>query len=86
MMYNKNRINRLKDTYPEGTRVELISMDDPYSKLQTGEKGTVMCVDDMGTVHINWDSGSTLGLVPGEDSFKTIHEPKQDTGIQMGGM
>lgn len=58
--------------YPVGTRVELIEMNDPYSKLIPGEKGTVRVVDDIGTVHVNWDCGSSLGLVPGEDSFRTI--------------
>lgn len=62
----------MKKRYPVGTRVELIEMNDPYSKLTPGEKGTVRVVDDIGTVHVNWDCGSSLGLVPGEDSFRTI--------------
>ena len=62
----------LKEKYPKGTRVELINMEDPYSKLLPGDKGTVICVDDIGTIHISWDKGSSLGLIPGVDSFKKI--------------
>ena len=43
--------------FPAGTRVELIHMDDPYNrKLVPGCKGTVLCVDDMGTIHVSWTS------------------------------
>jgi hypothetical protein len=31
-------------------------------------------VDDMGTVHCDFDNGRHLGLVPGEDSFHAIAE------------
>ena len=47
-------------------------MDDPYTKLTVGDKGTVNHVDDMGTIHISWDCGSTLGAVYGEDFVKII--------------
>lgn len=63
-----------KEKYPKGTRIELISMDDPYAPLEPGTKGTVVHVDDMGTIHMQWDNGRTLGLIPGEDSFKVIEE------------
>ena len=57
--------------YPPGTRLELISMDDPQPILP-GSRGTVDHVDDMGTIHMRWDSGRSLGLVPGEDSFRKL--------------
>lgn len=62
-MFNitEKALNKIKEKYPEGSRVELISMDDPYSKLEAGDKGTVKFVDDAGTVHISWDKGSSLG-------------------------
>lgn len=53
-------------------RVRLISMDDPYSRLQPGDEGTVRFIDDAGTVHVDWDNGSGLGLVPGVDSYHVI--------------
>lgn len=65
-------VERLRDYYPKGARVELICMDDPYSKLKPGDKGTVIAVDDIGTVHIAWDNGSTLGAAYGVDRIRRI--------------
>lgn len=67
-------LKQLKDYYLPGTRVVLIQMDDPYSKLLPGDKGTVRCVDDIGTIHVNWDRGSSLGIVYGVDCCKKIDE------------
>lgn len=66
------RIKALKEMYPSGTRVELDSIEDPWSKLKQGDQGTVFLVDDIGTVHVKWDSGSSLGLVYGEDKFHRV--------------
>lgn len=62
----------IKERYPVGTRVELISMNDPYSKLRPGDKGTVVFVDDIATVHVNWDCGSSLGVAYGEDHIAIV--------------
>ena len=70
---SKAILQALKEQYSKGTRVELIHMDDPYNrKLVPGCQGTDRCVDDMGTIHVSWDCGSGLGLVPGEDAWKKI--------------
>ena len=53
----------------KGDRVRLVSTSDPHTRLVTGDLGTVRRIDDFGTVMVNWDSGSTLGLIPGEDSW-----------------
>jgi len=45
------RVENIKRTYPPGTRIELISMSDPYAPVPSGTKGTVSFVDDMGTIH-----------------------------------
>ena len=72
---DKETVAHLREQYPPGTRVELIQMDDPYNKkLVPGCKGTVRCVDDMGTIHISWDCGSSLGIVFGEDSCKKLND------------
>ncbi|MBW1865918.1 MAG: DUF4314 domain-containing protein [Deltaproteobacteria bacterium] len=57
-----------------GKRIELISTTDPYTDLKPGDRGTVDFVDDLGTIHINWDNGSQLGLVPGEDQYKIVED------------
>jgi len=55
-----------------GDRIQLTFTDDQYTTLKSGDKGTVNFVDDYGTVHINWDEGSTLGLVPDHDKWMVI--------------
>lgn len=70
----KDTIACLRKRFPKGTRVELISMDDPYNKLRPGNLGTVEFVDDIGTIHISWDYGSGLGIVYGEDRIRIISQ------------
>ena len=60
--------------YPIGTRVELVSMNDPFTKLMPGEQGTVQFIDDIGTVFVNWDCGSGLGVAYGEDVIRKIQQ------------
>jgi len=50
-------------------RVKLISMNDPYTNLKEGDEGDVDFIDDIGQIHVNWDNGSTLALIPGEDKY-----------------
>ena len=64
---SKETVERIRKQYPVGTRVELVKMEDPYSKLLPGDTGTVISVDDAGTVHISWSNGSSLGAVFQED-------------------
>lgn len=68
----KEIVNSIREAYPCGCRVELLQMDDPYTRLVPGEKGTVAYVDDIGTIHVNWDCGSSLGVVYSEDSCRRI--------------
>lgn len=83
------QVERIKLQYPVGTRLELLSMSDPYSPVPIGTQGEVTSVDDMGTLHMKWDNGRSLGLVVGEDSFKVISKPQEEQTIdspEMGGM
>ena len=66
------RIQRAKMFYPPGTRIVLGEMSDPYAPVPLGPRGTVKFVDDMGTIHPQWDNGRMLGLVYGEDSFRKL--------------
>ena len=67
-------VEELRKEYPKGTRVALVKMDDPYSKLVPGDKGTVKGVDDAGTIHVRWDRGSSLGVAYGEDSCRKLSD------------
>lgn len=68
-------LKALRKQYPKGCRVKLIHMNDPYRPdLKEGTLGTVIGVDDIGTIHVAWDCGSSLGVVLGEDSCTRIDE------------
>lgn len=68
----ENEISKLKETYPPGTRIALMYMGyDPFP-IDSNTRGTVDHVDDMGTVHCNFDNGRRLGMVPGEDLFRKL--------------
>lgn len=55
-----------------GARVRLVRCTDPYTLLDPGAEGVVVHVDDVGTVHVLWDSGARLGLIPDEDEWEVI--------------
>ena len=72
---SKEALNRIRQQYTSGARVELTKMNDPYrTDLVPGCRGTVRFVDDMGIIHVRWDIGSSLGVVYGEDTCKLIKE------------
>mgnify|MGYP002934830779 FL=1 len=47
-------------------------MSDSYAPVSSGTRGTVKFVDSLGTIFPEWDNGRTLGVVPGEDSFRKL--------------
>ncbi|MFV0441864.1 MAG: DUF4314 domain-containing protein [Lachnospirales bacterium] len=68
---SRETIERLRNTYPKGTRIELVEMDD-VSAPPIGTQGTVRGVDDIGSVLVDWDNGSGLNLAYGVDKFRVI--------------
>ena len=69
---NGNTVKRIREKYPVGCTVELIEMCDPYRDMPAGLRGTVTHVDDTGTVFADWENGSTLGAVFGEDRIRRV--------------
>ena len=69
----EEQLQYLRTIYKKGMRVRLISMDDCQAP-PAGTEGTIRYVDDMGTIHVRWDTGSGLGLVFGEDGFEIVKE------------
>lgn len=67
------KVQNIKERYPKRTRIKCIDMKD-NDAIETGTKGTVNHVDDMGTIHVTWDNGRTLGLIYGVDTFEKIYE------------
>ena len=67
MEFTDKYVQFLKVTYPIGTRIMVDSMGYDPRPIEPGTMGTVRLVDDMGTIHVTWDCGSSLGIVYGED-------------------
>ncbi len=65
---------RYKKMYPPGTTIELLSMGSDPRPIESGTRGRVVFVDDIGTLHCDFDNGRRLGVIPGEDSFRTLTE------------
>ena len=64
-------VGMLRINYPKGTMVELVKMDDIQAP-PIGTQGIVTGVDDIGTIMVDWDNGSKLGVVLGEDICRKI--------------
>jgi len=70
-MMNRQDVAKLRERFPEGTKVRLIRMDDVQAP-PTGCTGRVRLVDDIGTIHVAWDNGSSLGVVYGVDEVEIV--------------
>ena len=70
-MIPPEQLKQLRDTYPTGTRVELVQMDDAQAP-PIGTKGTVTGVDDTGSLLVDWDNGSGLNVIWGVDVVRKV--------------
>lgn len=59
----------MRESELTGKRVTIIRMEDPYTDLRPGSKGTIKGEDDMGHILVNWDNGSSLNLIPDLDEY-----------------
>lgn len=69
----EEELEALREKYPQGCRVELVKMDDPYREMPPGLRGTVEGVDDSGSIHVHWDNGSSLAVVYKEDECRKLY-------------
>lgn len=68
---SKERLQALRERFKPGSRVELLKMDDVQAP-PIGTRGTVVGVDDIGSIMVNWDNGSGLSVAYGEDECKMV--------------
>ena len=71
MFVKREIVERLRKQYPAGTRIELLRMNDEQAP-PIGTCGTVLGVDDMGSIMVSWDNGGSLSVVYGEDLCRKI--------------
>lgn len=72
----KAYLEQLRKDYPAGTKIQLISMQDEKYPVLPGTVGEVTHIDDAGSVHVKWQNGSSLALIPEVDSFKVVGASK----------
>jgi len=82
-MMSRGQIEYLKKQYPPGTRICLDSMGDDPNPVPSGAKGTVIAVDDIGSLHCEFDNGRSLGICPEVDSFHKISEQTESQEPKM---
>ena len=73
---SREQIAALRERYPYGTKVELLSMDDPQAPPM-GTMGEILGVDDAGQLLVRWETGSSLSLIPSVDSFRIAEKGSQ---------
>ena len=66
-------VENIRSEYPASTRIRLVKMDDPQAP-PVGTKGTVIGVDDAGSLIMEWDNGSGLNVIYGEDVVEKLKE------------
>ena len=82
MFYSRDKVEQLRQRYPEGTRICLDSMENDPRPIPSGTKGMVITVDDAGQLFMKWDNGCALSLIPGEDRFHVI-QPEENLSEEM---
>lgn len=75
-------IAEIRLNFPPGTRIQLIHMEDQWA-VPSGTRGTVEHVDDAGQIHLKWDNGRSLALVPQVDSFHKLTQQDLQEEQQM---
>lgn len=68
---DKATVERVRREYPVGCRIELLHMDDPHAPPR-GTMGTVVGVDDTGSIMPIWDNGSSLHVIFGVDQVRKV--------------
>ena len=68
-------LEELRKQYLVGSRVELTKMEDVQAP-PIGTKGTVLGVDDIGSIMVAWDNGSSLNVVYSVDKVRILETVK----------
>ena len=66
--------DQYREAYPPGTRIVLLETSETLQPVPLGMRGTVAFIDDMCQLHMKWDNGRRLAVIPGEDLFRKLTE------------
>lgn len=61
-------VESIKKKYTPGMKIMLIRMKNE-PQMKPGLKGRVDFIDGIGQIHMKWENGSGLALIPNEDKF-----------------
>lgn len=78
--YSKEELKYLRNKYKVGTKIKLIRMYDLIGAVPPNTTGIISCIDDIGTIHIEWENGSSLGLNFEIDEFIILNERSNSSG------
>ena len=70
-MISEKELTALREEFPRGSRIELVQMDDAQAP-PVGTRGTVIGVDDTGSIMVAWDNGSGLNVIYGVDRCRKV--------------
>ena len=73
---SKSYLEQLRKQYPKGTKLQLISMRNETYPVLPGTVGEVTHIDDAGSIHMRWENGSSLAIIPEVDSFRVAGTEK----------
>lgn len=82
-LYLRQLVEKMREKYPPGTKVEVTSLCNEEDHLKPGMKGTVVGVDDQPALLVNWDNGSSLSLLIGKDHFRVLPQQDESPGMTM---
>lgn len=67
----RSNVKKIREIYLPGMRIRLLKMDDVQAP-PVGTEGTILGVDDIGSVMVEWDTGSSLNVIIGKDEIEII--------------
>ena len=82
-LYLRQFVEKMREKYPPGTKVEVTSLCNEEDHLKPGMNGTVVGVDDQPALLVNWDNGSSLSLLIGKDHFRVLPQQDESPGMSM---
>jgi len=82
MFPSKETVERLRQQFPAGCRIVLDELNDPYRTIPSGTQGTVIAVDDIGTIHTAFDNGASLGIAYGADRAHRV-ATEEEAGVTL---